>query len=619
MFAVLSVALVLALAFAAGRSHFTEWRRVEDRYNQLAQQKGLPTIERKVRQVWRPELGVVDRCGTCHLGAAGETPLPSEKGGERTFDKHPDIPHDAREFGCTVCHGGDGRATTSLAAHEGMLERPQIEAGCATCHSGLIATPGKAAAHGRKVVDEAKCDACHGAKKDLATIGLHGFRNDWHARHAEKAGAATEGEWTKFQPLAEDEQTDVSAFLHTQVGAPRLMQAKALVAELGCRGCHRIGGVGGDDGPDLSGEGDRRVADLDFRAVTMTGPYTLAAWERAHLLAPARVVPGSKMLDLHLDGERADQLTLFAMSQRERAIPETFAPRDRYRVRKLGERDFATEPTTAGATLYGVFCVACHGADGAGGRFEEHALIPAIGDPDFLALVDDGYLRRAINEGRPGRRMPSWGARETGLHSEEVDALVAWLRAREPTAPTMAEVMAAPVDLANGKQLFAAQCAPCHGTGGEGSQVAPPLAAKDNPVLADDSRIYGTVTVGVAGTAMGSFRRFDAHALRGLLAAVRALPPTTKLRTGWAPQKGDASRGAPLFKANCARCHGERAEGKDGPALANPAFRAIATEGFLTATILRGRGQMPKFGEQAKDHEKLSPAQVADIVAFLKK
>jgi mono/diheme cytochrome c family protein len=67
-------------------------------------------------------------------------------------------------------------------------------------------------------------------------------------------------------------------------------------------------------------------------------------------------------------------------------------------------------------------------------------------------------------------------------------------------------------------------------------------------------------------------------------------------------------------------CHGPRGEGLTGPSLANAAFQASATDGYLTATILRGRGAtlMPHFGTQAADHPKLSPDQVVDIVAFLR-
>jgi cytochrome c oxidase cbb3-type subunit 3 len=150
--------------------------------------------------------------------------------------------------------------------------------------------------------------------------------------------------------------------------------------------------------------------------------------------------------------------------------------------------------------------------------------------------------------------------------------------------------------------------------------VAPPLAAVDNPATREDSRIYGTLTVGVAGTAMGAFRQLDAGELRSLIAVVRALPPVEAKRAGWAARAGDARRGAAGYHQFCAVCHGPHGEGMTGPALANPAFQASATDGYLTATILRGRGPtaMPHFGTAANNHPKLSPDEVVDIVAFLR-
>jgi mono/diheme cytochrome c family protein len=215
--------------------------------------------------------------------------------------------------------------------------------------------------------------------------------------------------------------------------------------------------------------------------------------------------------------------------------------------------------------------------------------------------------------------MPAWGTKEGGLHPEEIDAVIGYLRAFSPKPPTAEEVAAAPIDRARGDQLFSQLCQPCHGEGGAGSVVAPPLAAADNPATHEDSRIYGTLTVGVQGTAMGSFRQLDASALHSLIASVRALTPVGT-RAGWAPKSGDAKRGAESFTWNCARCHGANGVGKTAPALANPAFLASATDGYLVATILRGRGrtEMPHFGTAAADHPRLAPDEAADLVAYLR-
>ena len=101
IFAVLAVATVVALAIAPAKSVFTEWRDVQKRYNELAA-KPVPV---GIQQIWNEKLGIVDRCVSCHLPAGGAAAVP----GDPFFTAHPEIPHDPTEFGCTLCHGGQGR------------------------------------------------------------------------------------------------------------------------------------------------------------------------------------------------------------------------------------------------------------------------------------------------------------------------------------------------------------------------------------------------------------------------------------------------------------------------------------------------------------------------------
>ena len=632
VFAALAIVLLVLLALAPLRSHFTEWRAVQGRYDAQAKKAGVETIPIGLRQIWKPELSVTDRCGSCHLASDGAAPIA----GDPLFQAHPPIPHEPREFGCTVCHGGQGRATTAAAAHgnvphwdEPILARPYFEAGCGTCHSHLKVAAAGVSEKGKALIDGNKCGDCHHieagepnsvkkklAAPDLSIAGVKGFRPDWHAKHVEQSMAAKEGVWTtSFSPLADEEVLAVDGYLRTLVGAPRLMEAKTLAHRRGCRGCHKIGGVGGDDGPDLSDEGRRKVSDLDYAQVA--GGRDLPSWLKAHFLDPPKVVRGSKMPRLGFSDADADLLTLYMLSLRTRTIPEALAPRDRVRGLRLGERDFATD----GASLFGVFCAACHGPRGEGRKFETlEETFPAIGSAAFLVLADDAFLRRTLLDGRPGRRMPAWGKKAGGLRSEEMDAVVSYLRSLEPVAPTLEAVLAAPADAETGRRLFATACAPCHGAAGEGSAIGPPIAAADDPVTTEDSRIYGTLAFGVAGTAMGSFRDLSAAELHAVIATVRALPHVAAQRAGWAPQHGDPKRGAAVYDSQCAKCHGSRGEGQTGPALSNAAFLGAATDGYLTATIIRGRGKtaMPHFGETNQDHPLLSPDEVAAVIAWLR-
>ena len=114
--------------------------------------------------------------------------------------------------------------------------------------------------------------------------------------------------------------------------------------------------MGGDDGPDLTAEGNKDPGQLNFAQIG--GERTLANWLEEHFRAPASVVPGSHMPELGLTEQQIDQLTFYMLSLRGRNLQEALWPKDRIRAERFGEREFATD----GATLYGTFCAACHGA-----------------------------------------------------------------------------------------------------------------------------------------------------------------------------------------------------------------------------------------------------------------
>jgi cytochrome c551/c552 len=111
----------------------------------------------KIVQINVAEANIVDRCESCHMGtreplkitAAAMTPkgekMPDEYA--RAFVSHtnPELLqiHDPDKFGCSPCHQGNGRATTSVAKAHGNYEhwlwplfpKENSEAGCQTCHA----------------------------------------------------------------------------------------------------------------------------------------------------------------------------------------------------------------------------------------------------------------------------------------------------------------------------------------------------------------------------------------------------------------------------------------------------------------------------------------------------
>ena len=67
----------------------------------------------------------------------------------------------------------------------------------------------------------------------------------------------------------------------------------------------------------------------------------------------------------------------------------------------------ATAPQARGAYVYGRMCAVCHGPRGQGYAADR---APTLTHADYLAAVDDAYLRTAINDGRAGTTMSAWSA-----------------------------------------------------------------------------------------------------------------------------------------------------------------------------------------------------------------
>ena len=168
-FGVVSLVLLLALAIAPAKEHFSQWHSYQRKYLALIRDRGDAVSLRRrfqpgIHQIWLPELGVVDRCTTCHLGLK-EASLSDVT--QQPFRKHPVIPHSVDGFGCVICHGGQGPATTVAEAHhserageEPILPMRYIESGCGQCHqNALTGTPQLNL--GRTMLTRYGCVHCH--------------------------------------------------------------------------------------------------------------------------------------------------------------------------------------------------------------------------------------------------------------------------------------------------------------------------------------------------------------------------------------------------------------------------------------------------------------------------
>ncbi|HKR60245.1 MAG TPA: hypothetical protein VJS64_10975 [Pyrinomonadaceae bacterium] len=128
---------------------------------------------------------IVDRCEVCHVGIreplniraedlAPDGPGKTPDNLARAFVSHPDKEllriHNPDRFGCSGCHWGNGRATTSDIKGHGrhkywlwpLFEKENIEAGCQQCHAKDRVTQGAETLNlGRDLFSERGCVGCH--------------------------------------------------------------------------------------------------------------------------------------------------------------------------------------------------------------------------------------------------------------------------------------------------------------------------------------------------------------------------------------------------------------------------------------------------------------------------
>ena len=108
---------------------------------------GLDNFRIEIKQIHNPELGLVDRCESCHVGTREPVLLTAEAmGGGSVFTSHPNPRllqiHDPESFGCSPCHNGNGVATVGTIEAHGQYKHwlwplyatENSEAGCLQCH-----------------------------------------------------------------------------------------------------------------------------------------------------------------------------------------------------------------------------------------------------------------------------------------------------------------------------------------------------------------------------------------------------------------------------------------------------------------------------------------------------
>jgi mono/diheme cytochrome c family protein len=193
------------------------------------------------------------------------------------------------------------------------------------------------------------------------------------------------------------------------------------------------------------------------------------------------------------------------------------------------------------------------------------------------------------------------------------------------------------------RQLFATNCAGCHGAAGNFGP-APPLNDPVFAAIVPDDALRRVIRAGRAGTPMPAFARENggdltdaqihvlADGIKSHWKAESSLPANPPdyafaVEEGSRHSSDSVERGAQVFKRACAECHGPNGAGRERHgSLKNtidaPSFLALISNQALRRIIITGRPDlgMPNYAEgngRPPDFAPLTTSEIDDLVSLL--
>lgn len=589
-YAVLGVLTVAVLALSPAKSYFSEWRFYQRTFNRLARELPVkvPEVQLGLKQIWIEEAGRIDRCISCHVGYdnpdLGSLPQP--------FTTHPDMPHDPREFGCTICHQGQGLATNYVSSI-GLVEhwdlpvfpRKYVEAGCGRCHKESQVPDSPILSAGRRLIKEYYCASCHEiphVEKNwsvpLDGIGVRMSRRQLQ-RWISHPRAVKPGTRMPDFLLTVEQAADLTDYLLTftkladgsslpalppgltdsaQI-AQRSDNGGRLFREARCISCHLVDGRGGT----IAGE------------IGTAGTLYSPLWLWNYLARPKRLLPGVSMPRYGFSQDELGDLTSYILAELqdwEFDAAENKPPEPRPGFFERGQALWTTYN-----------CVGCHTLSGAPAEGEKGPSLAGIGVkptydiemgrrhdlPRDLPL----FLQAKLTDPRSfldNLRMPQFS-----FTPAEVDAIVTALLSSGGEQALPDEWLVLPHDAARpnlngpvGRLFERYSCLTCHALSGYGGTMAPDLGAIGSQLHPEWIRDYLHVPFSrrpILTERMPNLFISDLE-VDTLLAFVRLSLNSDELDQATVPagDSGQAGRGKALFdgKYACSGCH--QAKGKGG-------------------------------------------------------
>jgi mono/diheme cytochrome c family protein len=205
-----------------------------------------------------------------------------------------------------------------------------------------------------------------------------------------------------------------------------------------------------------------------------------------------------------------------------------------------------------------------------------------------------------------------------------------------PGKPTPEERWKPATEVTDFSQLYAQNCAGCHGADGR-LGGARPLNDPLYLALVSAATLRAMIAQGAPGTSAPAFAQKVGGPLADkqidiLVEGMRsrwgkaenfkkvALPPYSlqdSIARGFVP--GNPQRGSVVYQTYCAQCHGK--DGSGGPkggSVINPAYLALVSDQALRTTVIVGRSDlgMPDWRAYIPIRH-MSPQEISDVVAWL--
>ncbi len=646
------ILFVLILAAWIKEGFFREWKEYQLDYVELV--TGMESYSesemvqtREIYQLDLEDLGRVDRCISCHNGLENpymvDTPQP--------HTTHPGdhlVNHPITKYGCTVCHGGQGRALEMDEAFgrdrrfhwpSPLLSQPYIQSSCGKCHLAIYNESqefeGTAVFYsGKGVFSREGCLGCHKARgiggilgPDLTEQGEktkheYSFQNirgeqtisNWLKEHFRDPEMVSPGSQMLKMNLP-DEETEALVTFVMGLAKPEIpfdyFSAEALrefkgernllsgeqVFSFSCTACHGKNGEGKDytayktGVPGILNRDFLRMASWEYISFTL-----LKGRSNRQMASWAPDLSGWKDAEI-------DSILLFILDHKGKPANQEY----QYVIR--GD-------ISKGEDIYNKNCKMCHGGNGEGG------IGLPIHNPDFLAVASDRFLIETILKGRNNTAMPSW----FDTSNQEISDLIAYIRSWSSKKGRDYTIHLPQGNIEKGSLNYHYLCSRCHGEFGEGD-TGPSNLNRNFLLAASDSYLFETISKGRSHTAMFGWsedvhgeERLDNQDISDIIAFMRSTVYQEWYYVYAGSNPGNALIGKRLFQSICAECHGEHGGGTEAPALNNQEFLSAASNGYLIGTISLGRSEtrMPSWGRGEGDYSALIGKERQDITAYIR-